>query len=183
MTEQEQLNVMEEPISDDLEQASYHEAMKLINDNKFPLPTTTIGEMIQYFKRLYKAGAQWQEEKDKELLKEEGLVILPEEQFETMKRTLIKLSTEKEQPINDNMDEEIVKEWKKFLKDGDIGFVEVARHFANWQKQQIMKEAVEREVKVDAGGYPYIDATELYDYDEDMPLAKAGDKVKIIVVK
>lgn len=36
---------------------------------------------------------------------------------------------------------------------------------AQWQKEQMMKDAVEREVKVDAGGYPYIDATELYDYD------------------
>ena len=44
-------------------------------------------------------------------------------------------------------------------------------------------DAIEREVKVDAGGYPYIDATELYDYDNDKPLAKAGDKVKVLIVK
>ena len=53
---------------------------------------------------------------------------------------------------------------------------------ANWQKEQIMKDAIEREVKDDAGGYPYIDATELYDYDNDKPLAKAGDKVKVIIM-
>ena len=53
---------------------------------------------------------------------------------------------------------------------------------ANWQKEQIKKDAIEREVKEDAGGYPYIDATELYDYDNDKPLAKAGDKVKVIIM-
>jgi len=54
---------------------------------------------------------------------------------------------------------------------------------AIWQREQMMAKAVEREVKVDAGGYPYIDATELYDYDNDKPLAKAGDKVKILIIK
>ena len=53
---------------------------------------------------------------------------------------------------------------------------------AQWQKERILNNAVEREVKVDAGGYPYIDATELYDYDKDKPLAKKGDKVKLIII-
>ena len=53
---------------------------------------------------------------------------------------------------------------------------------AEWQKEQMMEEAVERVVKEDAGGYPYINATELYDYGNDKPLAKAGDKVKVIVI-
>lgn len=44
-------------------------------------------------------------------------------------------------------------------------------------------DAVEREVKEDAGGYPYIDATELYDYENDKPLAKAGDRVKVVFIK
>lgn len=54
---------------------------------------------------------------------------------------------------------------------------------ADWKEQQMMSKAIVREVKVDAGGYPYIDVTELYDYDKDMPLAKDGDKVKVIVIK
>ena len=45
------------------------------------------------------------------------------------------------------------------------------------------EDAIEREVKEDAGGYPYIDATELYDYDNDRPLAKAGDRVKVVFIK
>ena len=53
---------------------------------------------------------------------------------------------------------------------------------AEWQKKRILNNAIEREVKVDAGGYPYIDVTELYDYDKDKPLAKEGDKVKLIII-
>lgn len=44
-------------------------------------------------------------------------------------------------------------------------------------------DAIEREVKEDAGGYPYIDATELYDYDNDKTFANAGDKVKVVFIK
>ena len=50
-------------------------------------------------------------------------------------------------------------------------------------RQEMMNSAIEREVKVDAGGYPYIEATELYDYDNDKPLAKAGDKVNVVFIK
>jgi hypothetical protein len=59
------------------------------------------------------------------------------------------------------------------------GFIDGAK----WQKQQMMQDAIEREVKVDAGGYPYIEATELYDYENEKPLAKEGDKIKIIIIK
>lgn len=52
-----------------------------------------------------------------------------------------------------------------------------------WLEKQGQKDAVEATVKVDAGGYPYIPAMELYDYTEDKPLAKEGDKVKLIFIK
>lgn len=44
---------------------------------------------------------------------------------------------------------------------------------------------IERTVTIDAGGYPRIDLSsiELYDYQEDKPLAKEGDKIKIILIK
>jgi hypothetical protein len=55
---------------------------------------------------------------------------------------------------------------------------------ANWQKEYMMKDALDAVVKIDAGGYPYVDRTiELYDYEQDIPLAKRGDKVKVIVIK
>lgn len=50
-------------------------------------------------------------------------------------------------------------------------------------KQQMMANAIDMEVKVDAGGYPYIPQIELYDYDKDIPLAKEGDKYKVILIK
>lgn len=88
----------------------------------------------------------------------------------------------------------------------------IARHFANWQKQKnkskflteeqcrkirddafelgkdamkqkMMAKAVDVEVKVDAGGYPYIPQMELYNYEKDIPLAKEGDKYKVILIK
>lgn len=63
----------------------------------------------------------------------------------------------------------------------------IAKHFlelglkANQENNVI--GTFEREVKIDAAGYPYIDEIEFYDYDKGMPLAKEGDKVTIIVVK
>ena len=54
---------------------------------------------------------------------------------------------------------------------------------ANLQKQQMMAKAIDTEVKVDAGGYPYIPQIELYDYCEDIPLAKEGDKYKVVLIK
>ena len=54
---------------------------------------------------------------------------------------------------------------------------------AQWQKERILNNATEREVKVDVCGYPYIDFTELYDYDKDIPLAKEGDKVKLVIIE
>ena len=52
-----------------------------------------------------------------------------------------------------------------------------------WKEEQLMKDAVDVEVKIDAGGYPYIPQIELWDYDKDEPLAEEGDKVKVIVIK
>ena len=50
-------------------------------------------------------------------------------------------------------------------------------------EQQMMAKAVDVTVHIDAGGYPYIPQMELYDYDKDIPLAKEGEKVKVIVIK
>lgn len=51
------------------------------------------------------------------------------------------------------------------------------------QYKEIDGITIEREVKIDAGGYPYIPQIELYDYEKDIPLAKEGEKVKVIVIK
>ena len=50
-------------------------------------------------------------------------------------------------------------------------------------EQHLMAKAVDATVHIDAGGYPYIPQMELYDYDKNIPLAKEGEKVKVIVIK
>ena len=54
---------------------------------------------------------------------------------------------------------------------------------ASWKKEEMMANAIETTVHIDAGGYPYIPQIELYDYDKDVPLAKEGDKYKVILIK
>ena len=50
-------------------------------------------------------------------------------------------------------------------------------------REQMMTNATEVTVRIDAGGYPYTPEIELYDYDKDVPLAKEGDKYKVILIK
>ncbi len=74
--------------------------------------------------------------------------------------------------------------YHEWLKSQDIPHAGAAWIRAcQWQKEQMLKDAVETSVKRDAGGYPYIPAIELYDYNENKPLAKEGDKVKVIIIK
>lgn len=83
------------------------------------------------------------------------------------------------------------EEYIKHYASGQGGFESVSVDIAlraieyakQEMKQQLMKDAVEVKVKVDAGGYPYIPQMELYDYDKDVLLAKEGDKYKVILIK
>ncbi len=52
----------------------------------------------------FMSGAKWQETKDKQILNDEGVVILPEEEFERMKRSLIKLEEMKQQLMAKGVD-------------------------------------------------------------------------------
>lgn len=61
--------------------------------------------------------------------------------------------------------------------------LEMFRFGAQWQKEQMMKDATDVTVHIDASDCPYIPQMELYDYDKDVPLAKDGEKVKVIVIK
>ena len=46
----------------------------------------------------------------------------------------------------------------------------------------MMKDATDVTVHIEAGNYPYIPQIELYDYDKDIPVAKEGDKYKVILI-
>ena len=54
---------------------------------------------------------------------------------------------------------------------------------AKWKIAKLMKDATPVTVHIDAGCYPYIPQLELYDYGKDVPLAKEGDKYKVILIK
>jgi len=136
-------------------------------------------------------------------LRNEGLIIGSCGDFEKLLKFIDSMQEEPVSEQNLSNVERIGKDWKEepvsedfkkfeeqyLEKEKDEIISVYDRHAglvdgAQWQKKQMMKDAIERVVKVDAGGYPYIDGTiELYDYSEDKPLAKAGDKVKIIIVK
>jgi len=82
------------------------------------------------------------------------------------------------------LEEEIRKECKKWFNEDEtpritiLGFVHIARHFADWQKQQMMKEAVVTDVLGHCSGWLHFGYVPECDYD-----FKQGDKVKLIIVK
>lgn len=118
-----------------------------------------------------------------------------------------------EEPVSEELETEIEKylnalyrNWTKKDREKDADVEEMCRqtacHFAQWQKEQeytcyeeafedgakwkkeeMMKGAIDAVVHIDAGGYPYIPQMELYDYDKDIPLAKEGDKYKVVLIK
>ena len=83
------------------------------------------------------------------------------------------------------------EEYVKHYASGKGGYVSVPidialrviEHAKQEMKQQMMKGATDVIVHIDAGGYPYIPQMELYDYDKDEPLAKEGDKYKVVLIK
>ena len=81
-----------------------------------------------------------------------------------------------------------VKVGAKWQKEQDQSTIELAEDHAmlagmEKMKEQMMAKAVCVTVHIDAGGYPYIPQIELYDYDKDIPLAKEGDKYKVVLIK
>ena len=54
---------------------------------------------------------------------------------------------------------------------------------AKWQIAKLMANATKVTVHIEAGNYPYIPQIELYDYDKDIPLAKEGDRYKVVLIK
>lgn len=85
-------SLTQEPVSEDLMDATNNYC---VNARKgYP---RVMDETDRYICNAFKAGAKWQETKDKQILNEEGVVILPEEEFERMKRSLIKLSEREQQ--------------------------------------------------------------------------------------
>ena len=90
-------NKKEEPVSEDLKE----EISKFFKDwgtDEINGGQYGINLDIRELKDIAHHFAKWQEEQDKQVLNEEGVIVLPEEVFERMKRSLIEL-TEKEQQL------------------------------------------------------------------------------------
>ena len=155
----------EEPVSEDLEEAATNYATHL--DENWS--TGKDGYIAENEKAAFKAGAKWQEQQIFKL--KEGVELFSEDE-------------------SDNFDEEFAKtlgEREEILPNGErftaFDLYKVALHFCGWKKRQMMKDATDVTVHIEAGNYPYIPQIELYDYDKDVPLAKEGDKYKVVLIK
>lgn len=84
-------SLQKEPVSEELEEAIDTYLATYFGDEKEKQEWSFLKKMAIYF-------AEWQEAKDQQVLNEEGVVVLPEETFERMKRSLFELA-EKEQQM------------------------------------------------------------------------------------
>lgn len=83
-----------------------------------------------------------------------------------------------QEPVSEDWEEEI-KRYLHKVYDRDTTVGDVARHFAKWKKEQMMKKAVDVTIAIPYqngyGGY-----TQLLDSKEGLPF---GEKVKVLVIK
>ena len=85
--------------------------------------------------------------------------------------------------VSEDLGEYINELSKQFPEVSFAKLSRIAVRVAKWQITKLMKDATEVTVHIDAGGYPYTPEIELYDYDKDVPLAKEGDKYKVVLIK
>ena len=104
-----------------------------------------------------------------------------------------------EEPVSEDLEEEIEQYCLRHgyinsFKDCGYTFNEqvgdIARHFANWQKQQMMKDAVDGNITSAGSENNYNVAAfrfdEIHTFTVLLPVdenAKYGDKVKLIIIK
>lgn len=82
------------------------------------------------------------------------------------------------------------EEWSEYFRyKGSVATVNIkdlARHFANWQKQQMMKDAVKRVVQ-EGGMCPAMESIPVLTHTDMIQLPKdkfkVGDKVEVIIIK
>lgn len=78
--------------------------------------------------------------------------------------------------------EEFEQEWKRYCDSKGGGAVtmnvkDVAKHFADWQKKQMMKDSVEGKMELNHIVVSYAELAKSF------PTGKDGDKVKVIIIK
>lgn len=98
----------------------------------------------------------------------------------------------KEEPVSEDLEEaceQLAENARKHKAEtsspffSQTDYIQGVMDGAKWQITKLMANATPVTVYIDAGGYPYIPQMELYDYDKDVPLAKEGDKYKVILIK
>ena len=85
-----------------------------------------------------------------------------------------------EEPVSEDLIEELKKivNIRECVSQG-VPVIKIARHFANWQKEQMMKGAVKGGCFSYRNGYKHISC----DIDEKLTDIKLGDKVKLFIIK
>lgn len=95
---------------------------------------------------------------------------------------------ESEKPMQDELEKEMdeffetmpVLEHENIFEDT---FKNIARHFAQWQREQMMREAVEGEISsVDVGDDSYVKTLKISELQKAIRNYNLGDKVRIIVL-
>lgn len=107
--------LQEEPVSEDLER----EIEQYMNHNYYVDEEGVICDRSHprfdfcedKFKEVARYFANWQEQKDKKILNDEGFIVLPGDEFEKMNRSLINLSEEKEQMMKNAIDSHVNLVW------------------------------------------------------------------------
>ena len=158
-------------------------------------------EAINYLKQLYPNGGHcWLDEQRieaigmaiKALQKEPKECMYSKDNYTDEDRKVLCDGCEegckfnkKEEPVSEDLNT-VAKEFANNITE-KIGYrLQLRRAVcfgAKWKEQQLMAKAVDAIVHIDAGGYPFIPQIELYDYEKDIPLAKEGDKYKVILIK
>lgn len=107
------------------------------------------------------------------------------EQLKYIDNEIQRLEKLKEESVSENLLDEIHNRWEdyphiKWPKCPYKDFKNIACHFANWQKQQMMKNVTYGEVS-QCTTYPYnLKIQSIKTIDKDL---KVGDKVKLIIIK
>lgn len=196
----------QEPVTEDLEEAcdSYYDetwdehggrAMVVDGCHDIWFPSHATDDF-------FKAGAKWQKAKDESTTEDLGEYInelskqFPEVSFAKLSRIAVRVANwQKEQYEKnrlkhcDSISNEQADLEQKFI-DQHLDnynrmptFLDAIEYGMSLKEEQMMKGATDVTVHIEAGNYPYIPQIELYDYDKDIPLAKEGDKYKMILIK
>jgi len=99
-----------------------------------------------------------------------------------------------EDPVSEDLEEAAKQNQIKYVFDNNVKEIILAelkyigvsnfKDGANWQKEQMMKDASVRSVHIGEDSCPFIRRYELaYDIKKQIPDIKEGDKVRVIIIK